>query len=30
VGLTVQFDLLRPPELVAEFAEHLQRIVPTL
>lgn len=30
VGLTVQFDLPRPPELVAEFAEHLQRIVPTL
>lgn len=30
VGLTVQFDLPHPPELVAEFAEHLQRIVPTL
>lgn len=30
VGLTVKFDLPRPPALVAEFAEHLQRIVPTL
>ncbi len=30
VGLTVKFDLPRPPALVAEFAEHLQRIVPAL
>jgi DNA-binding transcriptional LysR family regulator len=30
VGLTVKFDLPRPPELVAEFAEHLERIVPAL
>ena len=30
VALTVSFDLARPPELVAEFAEHLQKIVPTL
>lgn len=30
VGLAVKFDLPRPPALVAEFAEHLQRIVPTL
>ena len=30
VGLTVKFDLPRPPPLVAEFAEHLQKIVPTL
>lgn len=30
VGLTVKFDLPRPPPLVAEFAEHLQRILPTL
>ena len=30
VGLTVKFDLQRPPALVAEFAEHLQRVLPTL
>lgn len=30
VGLAVRFDLPRPPVLVAEFAEHLQQIVPTL
>ena len=30
VGLIVKFDLSRPPALVAEFAEHLQKIVPTL
>jgi DNA-binding transcriptional LysR family regulator len=30
VGLVVKFDLPRPPALVAEFAEHLRRIVPTL
>ncbi|ABM94429.1 LysR family transcriptional regulator [Methylibium petroleiphilum] len=30
VGLSVRFDLPRPPELVVEFAEHLQRIVPAL
>jgi DNA-binding transcriptional LysR family regulator len=30
VGLTVKFDLPHPPALVAEFAGHLQRIVPTL
>lgn len=30
VNLTVKFDLQRPPTLVVEFAEHLQRIVPTL
>ena len=30
VGLRVQFGLPRPPALVAEFAEHLERIVPTL
>jgi len=30
VGLIVKFDLPRPPALVAEFAEHLQKIVPTL
>jgi len=30
VGLTVKFDLPRPPALVAEFADHLQKIVPTL
>jgi DNA-binding transcriptional LysR family regulator len=30
VGLTVKFDLPRPPALVAEFAGHLQRVVPTL
>jgi len=30
VGLMVKFDLQRPPALVAEFAEHLQRVLPTL
>ena len=30
VGLTVKFDLQRPPALVAEFAEHLQKVLPTL
>jgi len=30
VGLTVKFDLPRPPALVAEFAEQLRRIVPAL
>lgn len=30
VGLTVQFDLSRPPPLAAEFAGHLQRMLPTL
>ncbi len=30
VGLTVKFDLPRPPQQVLEFAGHLQRIVPTL
>lgn len=30
VGLAVAFGLPRPPALVAEFAEHLHRIVPTL
>jgi DNA-binding transcriptional LysR family regulator len=30
VGLTVKFDLPRPPALVREFAEHLRRIVPSL
>lgn len=30
VTLTVRFDLPEPPALVAEFAEHLGRIVPTL
>ncbi|MBC7394925.1 DNA-binding transcriptional LysR family regulator [Variovorax sp. GrIS 2.14] len=29
VGLTVKFDLLRPPPLVVQFAEHLEKIVPT-
>ncbi|MBT9504108.1 MAG: LysR family transcriptional regulator [Burkholderiaceae bacterium] len=30
VGLTVKYDLARPPALVTEFAEHLRRIVPSL
>ena len=30
VGLVVEFDLRRPPALVTEFAEHLQRLLPTL
>jgi DNA-binding transcriptional LysR family regulator len=30
VGLTVKFDLQRPPTLVAEFAEHLRKVLPTL
>jgi len=30
VGLTVKFDLPRPPALVVEFADQLQRIVPAL
>jgi DNA-binding transcriptional LysR family regulator len=30
VCLTVKFDLKRPPVLVAEFADHLQRLLPTL
>ncbi|CAN5198538.1 LysR substrate-binding domain-containing protein [soil metagenome] len=30
VGLAVKFGLARPPALVAEFAEHLQRVVPSL
>jgi DNA-binding transcriptional LysR family regulator len=30
VGLTVKFDLPRPPVLVVEFAEHLRSIVPSL
>lgn len=30
VALTVSFDLASPPTLVKEFAEHLQKIVPTL
>lgn len=30
VGLSVQFDLRRPSALVAEFGEHLQRVLPTL
>jgi DNA-binding transcriptional LysR family regulator len=30
VGLAVKFDLRRPPVLVAQFAEHLQTLLPTL
>jgi hypothetical protein len=30
VGLAVQFDLQRPAAPVAEFAEHLRAILPTL
>lgn len=30
VGLCLQFDLIRPSGLVAEFADHLQRTLPTL
>ncbi|WP_374568101.1 LysR family transcriptional regulator [Ideonella sp.] len=30
VGLTVKFDLPRPPALVVEFAEQLRRVVPAL
>jgi DNA-binding transcriptional LysR family regulator len=30
VGLSVKFDLQSPPSLVAEFAQHLESIVPTL
>jgi hypothetical protein len=30
LGLTVKFDLPRPPARVAELAGHLQRVVPTL
>jgi DNA-binding transcriptional LysR family regulator len=30
VGLTVKFDLQRPPALAVEFGEHLQRLLPTL
>jgi len=30
VGLTVKFDLQRPSALATEFAEHLQKILPTL
>ena len=30
VGLTVKFDLQRPSVVVAEFGEHLQRLLPTL
>jgi len=30
VGLAVEFDLRRPPVLVAEFAQHLRQLLPTL